>query len=289
MLPIEINKTHNSSIPVNMLSNELYSEVFSYLNFANLKVVAKVCSRWQQVGIDAVLWKEVAFGKYQKMVFDCLKWTHFFGEGCIKKEEFVKEFFSLPTNIYEILERSDSRFIGKNESTSAHEQIGDTHILVRIPIHVYGERFTLKNFQSLTDRHLPDIKLYRNIWTDINETYGDKPLNKSCWVLMTKDILRISRDTSFLEQERIVANFAGKIGVPYKVPTLLELVVCLITTYIETKIRLFSDGEKRTYTSCEEKTELHQVYVGGFNQDGFAIDGYSGKYEEIGVAAMWKF
>ena len=107
---------------------------------------------------------------------------------------------------------------------------------------------------------------YGYIWSEIIDKLGDKPIDKSIWLLMTKDVLQGSRNKSYSQQKNIVAELAKTTGVPYQVPTTLEAATCILAEYSRSKNLLFS--EIPGYTRCQENFQGYKVFVGGFAPAG---------------------
>jgi hypothetical protein len=187
-----------------------------------------------------------------------------------------QEMLSLPKNIAEELRRS--AFPKKN--------IRKTHVLVRMP-----KGLTIKKLGELAKKYFPsNIDGYGYIWPSIIDELGDKPVNESVWLLMTKDVLEGSRRKSYSQQKNIVAELAETTGVPYQVPTTLEAATCILAEYSRSENRLFSDSPW-TYTRGQENVQGFQVVVGGFAPAGlfvYYVSDYTGN-DCIGVAALRKF
>jgi hypothetical protein len=117
---------------------------------------------------------------------------------------------------------------------------------------------------------------------------GDKPIDKSRWVLMTKNVVPGSRNKSYAKQQKIVAGLAEKSLMDYEVPDTLSSAACILSQYfLDSKTRLFSDAPW-TYTSCKEEIQGYQTAVGGFSPAGLSITSNS-DIKLIGMAAMRKF
>lgn len=168
------------------------------------------------------------------------------------------------------------------------KKISETHMLVYIPATVDGKPFTLKKLGEITKNFFPKIdKGYRHISSDVVHILGDKSI-KSCWVLMTKDVLPGSRNKSYTEQQKIVASLA-KISLRYEVPDTLEAATCILAQYFfDSKTCLFSE-EPWTHTRCKDEVQSHRIVVGGFSPLGLYIRTPPFDSGEYGVAALFKF
>jgi hypothetical protein len=68
---------------------------------------------------------------------------------------------------------------------------------------------TLKTLGELARKYFPNTENdtgYRVIWENIVDQHGDTPIDKSCWVLMTKELLEGSRGKDFATQQAMVAT-----------------------------------------------------------------------------------
>jgi hypothetical protein len=121
------------------------------------------------------------------------------------------------------------------------------------------------------------------IWEPIDKEHGATSLQRSQWVLMTKDVIPGSRDKLYADQKAMVAGKAQ-----YEVPDLLLASVGILTHHVRTGERLFSN-EPTTYTCCKEVVGGYQTAVGGFAPAGLSLDYDSFVTVDVGVAAQWKF
>lgn len=76
----------------------------------------------------------------------------------------------------------------------SRKKVIDTHVLVIISKTLSGQHLTLSTLGEVAKRYFPDSQTgYGLIPRLIVNELGDKPLEKSQWVLMRKDILPGSR------------------------------------------------------------------------------------------------
>jgi hypothetical protein len=156
-------------------------------------------------------------------------------------------------------------------------------MLVRLPKTLNGG-LTLKSLIELAKKdflHCDDMCFDR---------LQDKSIDKSHWVLMTKDVLPGSRSKSYGEQQKIIAGLVEKSLLNYEVPKVLEAAVCILSHYFGSNIRLFSK-EPWTYTRCKDNVSTFPPSVGGFVQLGLrvVVVNDNNGYHEVGVAALRKF
>lgn len=268
------NDTRQSLIT--SLPEEIFLEIFSYLNLATLGTLCCVSKEWSKLASEPILWKTAI---YREFAFSSKNWIECDAD-FVKDVDIRQEMLSLPNNIKEELRRS--AFPGKS--------IRKTHVLVRIPkgvtIKKLGE-FAKKYFSNNTDG-------YRYILPRIANELGDDPANASAWLLMTKNILSGSRSKRYRQQKNAIAEFAKKTGVPYQVPTILEAVTCIFATYSYSKSHLFSDNPL-TYTRCQymhwqKNVEDYQIVVGSFSSRGLIVNTRTScESKSVGVAALRKF
>ena len=219
-----------------------------------------VSKKWKRLASEPVLWKNAV---YKELAFGNDKWAQCFGEEVVKDEDREEEFASLPLgSIVEDYKRFHSAFPKKNAK--------DNLMLVRLPKTLNGQ-LTLKSLGELAKRYFHESDTgYRFIWSAIVDELGDKSIDKSRWVLMTKDVLPGSRDKSYTEQKEIVADLAQKAIIGYEVPETLEAAVCILAQYFGSNTRLFSDSPW-TYTRCKENVQGYQIVVGGFAPAGLGV------------------
>lgn len=158
----------------------------------------------------------------------------------------------------------------------------ETRMLVLWPATVNGEPLNLITLRELVKNpqgggHKID---YRYIYDPILTEHGTSALKESRWVLMTKDVIPGSRNKDFAEQKALVEAAPN-----YKVPSHLAAAVCILTHYVHTGVRLFSDAPY-TYTRCEEMVEGYHIVVGGFAPAGLSVSSHHFDYDKCGVAAL---
>jgi hypothetical protein len=282
----ELDNTNQG--PISSLPDELVMEIFSNLNLATLGTnpaaltICHVSKAWKRLASEPILWK---IAIYREIAFGNDKWAKHFGKDVVKNEDSREEFLSLPLNIVEDYKRFQSAFPKENAK--------DSLMLVRLPKTLNGQ-LTLKSLGELAKKYFSHSDTgYGYIWPAVIDELGDKSIDKSRWVLMTKDILPGSRNKNYAEQKDIVANLAQKGLIGYEIPETLEAAVCILAQYVDSNIRLFSDDCPRTFTRCKENVPDHnydgegrQVAVGGFAPAGLVIGDTLSDY--IGVAALRK-
>ena len=265
--------------PLEILTDELVLKVFSHLNLATLGTICCVSKAWKRLANEPILWK---IAIYTEIAFGNNKWAQYFGTDVVKNEDNREEFSSLPSDDFiEDCKKFKSIFPERNAK--------DSLMLVRLPKTLNGG-LTLKSLGELAKKYFSDNNTgYKFIWPPIFEKLGDKSIDKSRWVLMTKDVLLGSSNKSYNEQQKIVAELAEKSLISYEVPETLQSAACILSQYFASNIRLFSDSPL-TYTRCQENVQGFQVVVGGFAVAGLEVDHYYVyDNEKIGVAALRKF
>jgi hypothetical protein len=264
--------------PIEILPDELVLEIFSHLNLATLGTSCCVSRKWRRLAGDPILWK---IAIYREIAFGNDKWAQCFGTDVVKDEDNREEFSSLPSDDF----IADCK---KFKSIFPEKSAKDSLMLVRLPKTLNGG-LTLKSLGKLAKKYFSNSG-YRFIWPSIVQDLGDKSINKSHWVLMTKDILPGSRNKSYGEQQKIVAGLAEKALISYDVPETLESATCILSQYLGSNIRLFSDNPQ-TYTRCKEEVQGDRTAVGGFALAGLGVRSFiiTYVYDLMGVAALRKF
>jgi hypothetical protein len=219
----------------------------------------------------AVVLPDIAFGK--------TKWATYFGD--------IGEEPPLPDNINEILERPCPLSPGK--------KIKETHLLVLIPATVNGYPFTLNSLGALIQEPKKGFKTHYTDCDFLVRDYRDLPVQRSYWVLMSRDIVHGSKYNTYQAHNQIVANLAQNTGIPYTVPKVLEATTCILMHHLMTGERLYTDDptntHKQTYTRCQEFSNQKQEWtfvVGNFSEESFCIsDSHYSIYDGVGV--VWSF
>jgi len=219
------------------------------------------------------IYKEIAFGND--------KWAQCFGKDIVKGEDSREELSSLPWNDF----IADCK---KFKSIFPKKNAKDRLMLVRLPKTLNGG-LTLKSLGELAKKYFSDSDTgYEFIWSDIVDELGDKSIDKSYWVLMTKDVLPGSRNKSYTEQQDIIGKLAQKALIGYEIPDTLAAAICILAQYFDSKMRLFSDNPG-TFIRCKDKVKDVQTAVGGFLSAGLNVRNSYFDNNYIGVAVLRKF
>lgn len=242
-------------------------EIFSYLNMKDLAGCALVCEQWTVITNDPFTWKSTI----ERFFFGPDKWSKYYGE--------TGETPPLPEDMHKLL-LSPCPFWSTPEKPV---RVMDSHMLVLIPAAVNEEALTLNKLQDLiqnpqSEGYATDYKVYSN-WT--KGEHGSTPIERSHWVLMTRDVVPGSRNKTYQEQKDLVNQYGG-----YRLPGALEAAVCTLMEHVSSGSMLFG---ALTYTCCTEKVQdQHPVVVGGFGSDG--LDVYIGFGSvRYGLGALRKF
>ena len=172
--------------------------------------------------------------------------------------------------------------------------IKDTHLLVLIPARVAGEPFSLNLLEELIE--CPQVgdysAKYRYYNSAVQEQLGAQSPGCSYWVLMTRDVLEGSRRKTYKSQQALVAAHAKRTGLPYELPGALEVATTILSHYVRSGERLYSDSPW-TYTRCQEFVadegdDKCPVLVGGFSFGGIDVDYFFGDVSSYGVAGLRK-
>jgi hypothetical protein len=243
-----------------------------------------VSKRWKQLANDPILIKTAI---YKDIAFGNDKWARCFGADVVNDEDKAEEFYSLPWREY----IEDCK---KLKKIFPEQQAKVRLMLVRLPKTLNGG-LTLNSLSRLAKKYFfVNVKGLGNIFNALIQELGDKSIDKSQWLLMTKDVLPGSRGKSYEKQHRIIARLAKQSLIGYEVPGMLESVTCILSQYFGSKTCLFSENP-RTFTRCKEKVEDIKTNIGNFTTAGIypdsllfvSCDIFDNHY--IGVAAMRKF
>lgn len=269
---------NNNSCFNEIIPDEIALEIFSNLNLSNLAAICRVCKKWQILVNDPFVKKSAIYKEIS--VFDNDKWIKYFGEGIVKDEDKYEAIASIPLNIFKEFERFKNIFVGKNTQ--------DSLMLVRLPKTLNGN-LTLKSIGELAKKYFPESQTgYNYIWPPFLDSLGDKSIPKSYWVLMTKDILPNSRNKDYNEQQEIINELSKKSLNNYEIPNTLESVICILSQYFDSNIRLFKD-HPCTYIRTNNKVQSFCALVGYFIPSGLCISRlpHSGN-NDIGTAVIRK-
>jgi hypothetical protein len=213
-------------------------------------------------------------------IFGSEEWSQYFGE--------VGTAPPLPENMVDILNSPCPFWTGK--------AVKDTHLLVLLPATVDGMPFSLNLLRELVKSpkgggHPTKYSFYEG---DIQKVLGAQPPVSSYWILMTRDVLEGTRNKEYTDQKAIVATHAREMDLSYELPGTLEAATAILSHYVRSAERLYSDSPS-TYTRCQESVkELFSmtcpVVVGGLSSEGlFVSSGFNGYSKFSGVASLRKF
>lgn len=172
------------------------------------------------------------------------------------------------------------------------KKVRDSYILVYIPEKVDGDfKFSLFQLWQLLRYSFPNLAFDSADW---HNTCGPahekiKRVEKSGWVLMTKDVIPNSTGKSYKEQQAIISDITGSSLRNCQVPTAMEAMVCRVAQYWLNGNRL--SDEPKMYTRCREEFDGYQVVVGNVSLSGRFILGTvnsSWVTKQLGMAVMQK-
>ena len=212
----------------------------------------------RRIYLDAVLNNEL-----NQLAFSRKSWEKYFG--AVGKEP------PLPPRIFDIL-NSPCPFW-------ASRRVRDTHLLVLIPSKIKWQGrwydFTLDTLGKLIKQKFPDNKDgYRYYSPHAKNAVGNEKLpGAPYWLLMTRDVLVNSRNTVYAAQKELVAGYANRTGLPYRLPRALEAATEILTHYVKNNgERLYSD-DPLTYTRClDADTDGDPILVGDCSSGGLLVD-----------------
>ncbi|MBF5058586.1 hypothetical protein [Candidatus Neptunochlamydia vexilliferae] len=177
----------------------------------------------------------------------------------------------LPYDITQIL-NAKSTF----EVEGYSKKVRDTHILVWIPERVGGDNISLNSLEKI-------FRKYRYYSDSIKKEIGAKKIEKATWILISKNVLKNTRNKTYNEQRKSVGAHISK---GYTLPKVLELAAALLIYEKEKKKKLLSNSPP-TYTRCQERVCNNQwpVAIGNFGAKGLCIDPYWLDSKDCGVIA----
>jgi len=274
------------------IPEELILQIFFHLNPLQIKLIPSkklnmtifltiscVSKEWQRIATQFMN-KEIGVMKeavYQNIAFGSEKWAQCFAQGVAEGDSIKEELLSLPDNIMGILKSSCQVF--------PKERIMDSHLLVRIPKMINGKPFNLNTLRELANNYFSENLGSLCIDDSVVHEIGNKSVEKSYWVLMTKKMFTdnitqgISKHKTLVT---VVANLAKKTLVPYELPSTLEVVACIFAQYISSKTPLF---DSLFFTHCSDTVnEGNPVMVGNFG--GGLLIGQENDWSSNGIIAL---
>ena len=203
----------------------------------------------------------------------------------------IEEAPPLPVNIIDTLNGPCPFWPGK--------QVRDTHLLVLIPATVNDKPLSLNLLEELIQHPQGGghTAKYNNYGQRVQEQFGAQFPTRSYWVLMTRDVLEGSRGQTYAAQQALVAEHAERTQLPYELPGVLEATTAILSYYVRSGERLYSDSPD-IYTRCRElvvyKDNHYPTVVGGFSSGGIDVDYQDVYYHDFdniynGVAGLLRF
>ena len=206
--------------------------------------------------------------------FGAEEWSRYFGE--------VGAAPPLPAHIVDTLNGPCPFWPGR--------AVKDTHLLVLIPATVAGEPFSLNLLGELVQHPRGGGRPIKYCFygRDVQTALGAQSPAHSYWVLMTRDVLEGSRSKRYTAQNALVAARAGETGLPYVLPSALEVATVILSYYVRSGERLYTNNPW-TDTRCQELIDnQYPVFVGGLSLRGLFIYVYYNDHHYIGVSSLRK-
>jgi hypothetical protein len=256
---------------VNMLPTEMISAIFSNLNVKELARCQRVNKKCREVLWNSITPK-IAFGKEQ--------WEKYFGD--VGKEP------PLPKDIHKILKSPCPFFSGKTIPFFPGKTVEETHMLVLIPETINGKPLNLNTLYELIKTPKEGHAIEKSWHLFSTSEQGNQATPQSHWALMTKDVIKESRNKSYMLQQDLIAEFNKRTGMNYEVPNALDASICVIMHYVSSKQFLFH----KSFIHCQEKffsEEKEYQAALGFLERGLNIFGNDKVLDTIGVAPLRKF
>ncbi len=183
----------------------------------------------------------------------------------------------LPQNILEIL--------NSQCHLDSSRKVKDTHILALVP-----KNLTLEGLDDLAKGYFPlKACFWEATYSALISKAFPAPIEKSFWVLMSKDILSESTNLHFIEQQKMVNKLSETSGIKCEIPTALEVAICVFTHYARSKEYLFIRNIPQTVTRC---IDSHNKVIIGYLPilNSLLINVYTNEPDsDIGVVVMRRF
>jgi len=238
--------------------NELIIDIFSQNPVKEDRNMSLVCKSWSQVipKLPDPTLKEFGLDTWKNLGFEV--------EG---------EIPSIPKDIFQKTRSDRRRFSG--------EEIAPSCSAILMP-----KGLTLNKMKKLMEAN--GTKFDEGSWKKIFDQLGDKPIEKSYWIVMTNDVIEVSRNKSYAVQKAFVEK---KSNSECQFPTVLEAVACCVVNFVSSKEYLFGRGDPWTFTRCQEHIDGYSLLVGGFASGGLFVDTSRSfcVHYSLGVAVRRKF
>lgn len=241
----ETKRAADQMFPLERLPNMLIEHALSYLNLTTLGDCRRLNKRCRSLVMkESFLWRVYTEGSFGER-----KWAIFLGD--------VKAKSRLPRNIHEIMQEECPFWPGK--------KVIETHMLLLIPAKVDSMPLTLKglDFLGRKPRQGRPKQYDKTSWELVCEMMNQPAgmsVEKTQWVLMTKELLPGSHSLSYLDQCALLENSNTKQKVKYVVPRAIELAVAHFAKGISSEQPLHG---LLNYSRCQETREDQQLAIAG--------------------------
>ena len=202
------------------------------------------------------------------------KWATYFGD--------IGEEPPLPEDMVQIL-KSPCPF-WKNK------RVAETHVLVLIPATVDGKKLTLDTLEELIKNPKEgNTARYHRYCDHVKTEHGDKSIEHSYWVLMTRHTIPSCRGKIYSELQKLISTYKA-----YHIPQAREAAICILMEYITSGKKLylgetFWDRGEPKYTRCEEKVQGQlPVYIGNMHGNSLYIESDFFDFGIVNIGAVRK-
>lgn len=248
----------------NTFPREILIEIFSSLDLEDLFPIALTSKNWHVLSNDPLLLKKIIFFK---KTFNPIDWKlHFKDDPFIQKiSDMATEeaFNALPNNIGVRFKAQCLHF--------PKMQMGKSHTIVWIQAGL-----TLNRYASLLDS-----KFEHNLFSkSFIEKYGNEPIETSRWLIMPTRIL-----VKNINQENFVKHIIALHGIDYFIPSALEALICMASTYFKFGIKMFGIDN----IECKEKLKEDQIITGFTSQNSLRAVTCHESFSWLGYAPAHTF
>jgi tetratricopeptide (TPR) repeat protein len=167
-------------------------------------------------------------------------------------------------------------------------ELNANNVLVLIPETVNGRPLDFKTLRGLVRKPLQGHATTCRC-VNLGE-HVDGPAPKSHWALLTRTVIKGSRNKRYEEEKPVLDSYSLETGISYEVPTVLDATVCNFMEHVRFGTWLYGE-DPWTYTWCQEKynAEYHLV-VGGGSAPGLCVgSSHCRADEDSGVGGLRKF
>lgn len=256
--------------PVSELPVDIWRAIAGLLDISSVFKLSRVCQGLLGLRTDMQVLKiqyENHLADLEDVVFGKKAWNTYFGD--------VGEVDPIPELLIKALEQPCPFWPDK--------KVKETHIACWIPEKVNGIDLNLNSIGEFIKKplhgHAGD---YSRVSLPKIAEYGSATVKKGHWILLTKNIIKGSKNKSQEEQKKFLKAYPG-----YEMPIMLSTVIALLIHHAKTGKYFYS--VEWDFTRCQEKNRGESWAVAGIENEGIYIYTYRDTEGDPGVGGLRNF